>query len=102
MTTIDCSRMSHEACFADDSESASAEPAKPLPPPQSGPEPGGSSYDCMNECVSSLGVTTLVSGATVSLGCLMLPPACPVFVGASVGTILGACEVACQDLESKP
>jgi hypothetical protein len=63
---------------------------------------GGASYECVNDCVSSLGVSALLSGATATLGCLMVPPACPVFVGASVGTILGACEVACEDLESKP
>jgi hypothetical protein len=102
MTTIDCSRMSHESCSADAPEPASTEAGKPSAPRQAATEPAGASYDCMNECISSLGATTLVSGATVSLGCIMLPPACPVFIGTSVGTILGACQVACEDLESKP
>ena len=105
MTTIDCSRMSHEACYADLPDlpvTASAQPVKPPASSEGAPEPTGASYECMNECISSLGVTTLLSGATASLGCVMLPPACPVFIGTSVGTILGACEVACQDLESKP
>lgn len=102
MTTIDCSRMSHEGCYSEPPETAPAEPAKPLAASEVAPGPTGVSYECMNECISSLGVTTLLSGATTSLGCLILPPACPVFIGTSVGTILGACEVACRDLESKP
>lgn len=110
--TIDCSRMSHATC------SEAEQPTPPvlakLPEPQAtsaqtgslrdaeGGPLGGASYDCVNDCVSAQGVTALLSGATVSLGCFMLPPACPVFVGASVGAILGACEVVCDDLESKP
>jgi len=66
------------------------------------PVGGGASYECVNDCVSSQGVTALLSGATISLGCLMVPPACPVFIGTGVGAMLGACEVACNDLESKP
>lgn len=102
MTTIDCSRMSHEACYADQPEETSAEPAKPQASSSAPADPVSPTYDCMNECVSSLGVTALLSGATTSLGCIMLPPACPVFIGTSVGTILGACDVACRDLESQP
>ena len=66
------------------------------------PVGGGASYECVNDCVSSQGVTALLSSATISLGCLMVAPACPVFIGTSVGALLGACEVACKDLESKP
>lgn len=102
MTTIDCSRMSHEACYADQPEETSAEPAKPQASSSAPADPVSPTYDCMNECVSSLGVTALLSGATTSLGCIMPPPACPVFIGTSVGTILGACDVACRDLESQP
>jgi hypothetical protein len=43
-----------------------------------------------------------LSSATTSLGCLMVPVACPIFIGTSVGAIVGACEVACDDLQSKP
>lgn len=103
MTTIDCSRVSHETCYADRAEeTASGGGPQPLPPALPTDEHVGASYECLNECVSSLGVTALLSGATASLGCVMLPPACPVFIGTSVGTILGACEVACQDLEPRP
>lgn len=112
---IDCSSMSHLSCL----DIGDAEPAAPTErPTASNPEPtrrsasalhdtdgrllGGASYDCVNDCVSSQGVAVLLSGATASLGCLMVPPACPVFVGASVGTILGACEAACENLETQP
>jgi hypothetical protein len=111
--------MSHPSCL-EGPESASA--AESVPPPeaperaetprQAGaallrdpegkPVGGGVSYECVNDCVSSQGVTALLSGATISLGCLMAPPACPVFIGSGVGLMLGACEVACENLESKP
>lgn len=126
---IDCSITSHASCSnieanppsAELSRSgdgaSSAQRAAASPPPAdsqgkatgssllrdaSGRPLGGASYDCVNDCVSSQGVAVLLSGATVSLGCVMLPPACPVFVGTSVGAILGACEAACENLEAKP
>lgn len=114
--TIDCSRMSDISCM--DPSEAQAElvvstvPAKAEPSALpagaaslhdlEGRRVGGASYECVNDCVSSQGVTALLSGATVSLGCLMVPPACPVFIGTGVGATLGACEVACEDLESQP
>ena len=94
--TIDCSLMSHPAC---------AEPETPADAPTGGaatptPEPSTfASYECIDDCVSSLGVTTLVNGAITSLGCVALPPACPVFVGGAVGATLGACNAACNELE---
>ena len=114
--TIDCSRTSHVSCGEDTGEMPLESAATPTAEPSDastsgaasklrdseGRSVGGASYECVNDCVSSLGVTALVSGATVSLGCLMLPPGCPIFIGASVGSVLGACEVACEDLESKP
>jgi hypothetical protein len=118
--TIDCGSMSHVSCFVEEGAVVEGPPPPPTmaaPPPtaggsvppavqslrDAGGQPVGSaSYECVNDCVSSLGVTALLSGATVSLGCIALPPACPVFIGASVGLVLGACEVACEELESKP
>ena len=107
---IDCSKMSHASCYAtedgqpfDAPESSSATglaAARPTTPPEAAVDREVATYDCVNDCVSSVGVAVLVSGATASLGCLMVPPACPIFIGTSVGTILGACEVACEDLES--
>jgi len=109
-TPIDCSRMSHATCYTagslDPAESGSTASPAALSQAKAGPDagaaPDGASYDCVNDCVSSLGVTALLSSATTALGCVMVPPACPIFIGASVGTMLGACEVACEDLQSKP
>ena len=95
--TIDCSLMSHPACAEPEAapNTASEDTASPTRE-----ESMLASYDCINECVSSLGVTTLVSGAIASLGCAALPPACPVVVGAAVGSVLGACNAACDELEA--
>lgn len=109
-TPIDCSRMSHTTCYAAESldPAASGSTASPAassqakPGPDVSAAPDGASYDCVNDCVSSLGVTALLSSATTALGCVLVPPACPIFIGAGVGTILGACEVACEDLQAKP
>jgi hypothetical protein len=118
--TIDCGSMSNVRCFVEEGAVVEGPPGPPTvagAPPTSGDSipPGVQSlrdaggqpavsvgYECVNDCVSSLGVTALLSTATVSLGCIAFPPACPVFVGASVGSVLGACEVACEELESKP
>ena len=117
--TVDCSRMSHTSCVDEAAEVPETPPAGTSAPAAQGSDSSvsggeaalrdaegrpvrGASFECVNDCVSSLGVTALVSGATVSLGCLMVPPACPIFIGASVGSLLGACEVACEDLESQP
>lgn len=94
MPSIDCTLMSHPSCV----------PAEPLEPPAATPAPRSppgplASYECLNDCVASLGVVTLVDGALASLGCAAFLPACPVFVGAAVGTILGACDAACRELE---
>jgi hypothetical protein len=91
--------MSHASCFETVTHEGSPE-REPLREQASrtAASPAGSSYDCLNDCVSSLGVSTLLSGAVTSLGCLALPPACPVFVGASVGSIFGACDYACKEL----
>lgn len=109
-SSIDCNRMSHANCYvAEDVDPAeSGCTASQAASSQARSVAGASaprdwaSYDCVNDCVSSLGVAALLSGATTSLGCLTLPPACPIFIGTSVGAILGACEAACEDLESKP
>jgi hypothetical protein len=114
--TIDCSRMSDVSCVegeqegemphapaaAPSNEAAGTSSGVALLRDADGRAAAGASYECINDCVSSLGVTSLLSGATATLGCLMVPPACAIFVGAGVGSILGACEVACEDLESRP
>jgi len=108
--SIDCSRVSHASCYAADELEPihSAQTTSPSVLAQRESEADasdaddGASYECVNDCVSSLGVTVLLSGAVTSLGCILAPPACPVFIGTSVGSVLGACELACEDLESKP
>ena len=109
--TIDCSRVSHASCEPPADGSHSAPPAAAAAEPRLSPgvaslkdaegKPIGASYECVNDCVSSQGVASLVGGATVSLGCLLVPPACAIFIGAAVGSMLGACEAACEELESK-
>jgi hypothetical protein len=116
---IDCSTMSHASCLpapelaqavtsapalAVEKAGAPALPAGTslLRDAEGEPASGGASYDCVNDCISSQGVTSLLSGAIIGLGCFAAPPACPVFIGAGAGAMLGACEAACVDLESKP
>jgi hypothetical protein len=93
-TAIDCSLMSHAGCL---------EPAESEPPAEASPAAALPSYDCVNECVSSLGVSTLVGGAVTSLGCLLVSAgSCAVLIGAAAGSVLGACGAACEELEGKP
>jgi hypothetical protein len=102
--SIDCSVMSHAACQGPEPETATlpggGAPA-PVQPAGGGSEPLLGSYDCVNDCASSLGVVTLVQGAVAGLGCFALPPACPAFVAAVPVTILGACDSACRELEAR-
>jgi hypothetical protein len=100
--TIDCTRVSHAACF-EDIHAGSAPPAAA----DAREAPGTSvhddaSYECVNDCVSSLGVPLLLSGAVSTLGCALVPPACSVFASVTAGATLGACEAACADLQRKP
>ncbi len=102
---VDCSVMSHVRCQECVSESQPPpDPPKPSPSSAAATDPNGSgaSYECTNECVSSLGVTALLSGAVVTVGCAALRPACPVFAGVAAGSILGACDAACRDLATEP
>ena len=104
--TIDCSRMSHVSCVDEPRVGESVEPMQApgavksseaswqagvasLRDGEGKPVGAGASYACVNDCVSSQGVTALLSSATISLGCLMVPPACPVFIGTGVGAVLG-------------
>jgi hypothetical protein len=104
--TIDCSVMSHPACLAPEGpEDAVATPTAPsaaaAQPSTAGGTPLLASYDCINDCASSLGVVSLVSGAVAGLGCYALPPACPAFIAAVPAAILDACNAACRELEAK-
>jgi hypothetical protein len=101
--TIDCTLMSHVSC--EEQESATPTPASSGAPgpvdTRGGSEPLVGSYDCINDCASSLGVVTLVEGAVAGLGCLALPPACAALVTAVPVTILEACDSACRELETR-
>jgi hypothetical protein len=59
------------------------------------------SYECINDCASSLGAVSLVSSAVAGIGCYALPPACPAFVAAVPVAIIEACNAACRELEAK-
>jgi hypothetical protein len=100
-SSIDCSLMSHASCEA----TSGAPQEEPLPAAATAEHQENdalfASYDCLNDCVSSLGVVALVDGALSAVGCLALPPACPVLIGTSVGAVLGACDNACRELEQK-
>jgi hypothetical protein len=90
---IDCSVQSHAACFAVDeftTESPASDSASQTD------TPAASHYDCVNDCVSSLGVPQLVAGAMTALGCYAAPPACPVLIGGAAGAVVGWCAAQCE------
>lgn len=89
--TIDCSRMSHAECLPPEELEITSSSASETPI--------FGSYDCINDCVSSLGVVGLVSATLTGAGCVALPPACPILLGAGAGSMLGACNAACVELE---
>lgn len=100
---LECSLMSHASCNLPEGPEPTAARAAPQGTASTADAEGsGASYECVNDCVSSLGVTTLVTGALTSLGCAAFPPACPIFIGTALGSTLAACESACEDLESMP
>jgi hypothetical protein len=104
--TIDCSMTSHPSCLPpEDAEEPAAVPTEPPvragQPPKTGGTPLLASYDCINDCASSLGAVSLVSSAIAGLGCYALPPACPALIVAVPAAILDACNSACRELESK-
>ncbi len=100
--TIECTRMSHPVCQDLDLQlgPGEGEAARFQRSPEiRGPAIDG--YDCINDCVSSLGVVTLLESSIVALGCYAVPPACPVFVGAAAGAVLGGCDAACDELHPR-
>jgi hypothetical protein len=100
---IDCTVMGHPACAEPEYEtepSSGTSSAAPTAAPVSS-SALFASYECVNECASSLGAATLVEGAVAGLSCLVLPPACPAFLVAVPLTILAACDAGCRELEGK-
>lgn len=53
--------------------------------------------ECLNDCVSSLGVAHLVAGAVTGLGCYAVSVACPALIGGAAGAISGWCDAACDE-----
>ena len=99
---IDCTLMSHPACIEPEPPAGPSSSARPTDAgPSQNEDPFFASYDCINQCMSSQGVASLVEGAVAGLGCIALPPACPAFLVAVPLTIAGACDAACRELERK-
>lgn len=93
---INCSIQSHPACFEPEAEAAESPPATPKAPTTE-TNSQSSHYECVDECLSSLGVAHLVSGMAVGLGCIISRPACPILMGGSAGAVLGWCEAKCDE-----
>jgi hypothetical protein len=90
---IDCSIQSHAACFAIEEvtdQSPASDSASPADAPAS------SYYDCMNDCISSLGVPQLLANVVTGLGCYAALPACPVLISGAAGAVLGWCDAQCE------
>ena len=99
MSRIDCSVMSHPACYAEAEEETA-----PVPEAEVNEEEASAfgSYDCVNDCVSSLGVPGLVAGAIAGLSCVALTPAgCALVVVGAPSLFAAACNDACVELEGK-
>jgi hypothetical protein len=104
---IDCSLMSHAACIAHDEPVALDQEPEPVSLP--GPAREGTasdlhaSYDCVNDCLSSLGIPTVIASATVGVGCAIVTAgACAALAGGALGALIGACAAGCDEVESRP
>lgn len=98
---IDCSVMSHPACVDLPTEAPVARPAAPTESRSTVDtgrvDPQGAAYDCVNDCVSSLGIPAAVASTTVAVACLVASAGgCAVLAGGALGVLLGACAGACD------
>jgi hypothetical protein len=90
---IDCSTQSHPSCFE-----PGAFAALPAPDdPEADSEATLSRYECVNECISSLGTPLLVGSTVAGLICYGAPPLCPYALGGVAGAAVGWCEAKCED-----
>lgn len=87
--TIDCARMSHLACL------------EPEPEPEF-ESAGDDFYECLNDCLGSLGVVGSVNTTLVYAACAAVPAACPLFHAANLTALVGTCALACDDLTDPP
>ena len=97
---IDCSIMSHSACVLYQEEDAGVEQATESKPEEPDPvRESGASYDCVNDCMASLGIPSAVAGTTVTVTCLIATAgACAIVAGGALGAFLGACAGGCDEL----
>lgn len=59
-------------------------------------------YDCVNECMSGLGLPMAVAGAAVTVGCVIASAgACGILAGGVLGAFVGACDARCDE-QQKP
>jgi hypothetical protein len=92
---IDCSTQSHPSCFEPDASAAL--PASDDPDPEAESEATLSRYECVNECISSLGTPLLVGSTVAGLICYGALPLCPYALGGVAGAAFGWCEAKCED-----
>lgn len=104
---IDCSIMSHATCIPYQDEDASPARTAPASSQQTAPDAEsteddfGQSYDCVNDCMASLGIPGTVAGTVVTVGCLIATVGgCAVLAGGALGALMGACAGRC-DLEEQ-
>jgi hypothetical protein len=91
---IDCSIQSHTACFALEEELTAESPGNDSA--SSTEAPVSSRYDCVNDCVSSVGLPQLAASAVSALGCYAAPPTCPILIGGAAGAVIGWCDAQCD------
>ena len=105
---IDCSIMSHPTCVLYEEEGAAgsdprsenegaAESGKAEQPDS--PSQSGASYDCVNDCMASLGIPSALAGTAVTVTCLIATAgACAIVAGGALGAFVGACAAGCDEL----
>lgn len=115
---IDCSIMSHAACglyeegdvtptrTASAAERTAAHdlvPTRQLDTDRDIASENGASYDCVNDCMASLGIPGAVASTTVAVACLVATAGgCAIVAGGALGALLGACAASCDQLEKAP
>lgn len=94
---IDCSRQSHPSCAEPEPLASLPHPDEPEPEPEPEPEAPYSHYDCVDDCVSSMGTPLLVGSTVAGLICYGAPPLCPFALGGVAGGVFGWCGAKCED-----
>ncbi|HYO97804.1 MAG TPA: hypothetical protein VER33_25025 [Polyangiaceae bacterium] len=92
---IDCSFQSHASCL--EPEAPPGNPAQAAEATAPAEVDEASQYDCVNDCIASLGVAQLVAGVVTGLGCYAALPACPALIGGAAGALVGWCDADCSE-----